>query len=237
MNRTPLFVAALTLAGFAVAANTTYSLVVNAQVSSERAIVVNGKTYVPLGVLKSLGVTSSLKGTTLSLSNTKPADPNAVAGGANQRPALEGCLGETLFNGVWRIKASKLERISRDPSTPGWALTIEVRNGTKSQLAMTDTGVSGTGEGMQLAFSDASTINVDGLEVQKLTFASLPPGGMVTVRVPFYYPFGTLEDAVKTPTKFLFAINPKGFEDGMRKRGAAYSVPNPSLRVRLDCQK
>jgi hypothetical protein len=214
-------------------AQTTLKLSVNGQSTSSPALVVKGKTYIPLEALEKAGVRVSRSGNALAL--TLPGQ-NAE-GGANQRPSLEGCLGETLFNGVWRIRASKLERITRDANTPGWALTVEVRNGTKSQLAMTDTGVGGAGQGMQLAFADASTINVDGLEVQKLTFASLPPGGQVTVKLPFYYAFGTLQSAVQPPTKFLLEINPKGFEDGMRKRGAVYSVPNPSLRIRLDCNK
>jgi hypothetical protein len=211
----------------------TLKLSINTQTSAIPALIVKGKTYIPLEALEKAGVRVTRSSGALAL--TLPGQ--SAEGGANQRPSLEGCLGETLFNGVWRIRTSKLERITRDANTPGWALTVEVKNGTKSQLAMTDTGVGGAGQGMQLAFSDASTINVDGLEVQKLTFASLPPGGQVTVKLPFYYPFGTLESAVQPPTKFLLEINPKGFEDGMRKRGAVFSVPNPSLRVRLDCGK
>ena len=50
---------AVAVLGLAVAAGSSYSLVVNGQVSSEKAIVVGGKTYVPLSVLKSFGVSSS----------------------------------------------------------------------------------------------------------------------------------------------------------------------------------
>lgn len=65
--------------------------------AADKAIVVNGKTYVPLSVLKTLGVNSSLKGTTLTLGETAA---NQTPGGTNQRSSLEGCLGVTLFNGV-----------------------------------------------------------------------------------------------------------------------------------------
>jgi hypothetical protein len=42
---------------------------------------------------------------------------------------------------------------------------------------------------------------------------------------------------VQKPVKFLFEVNPKGIGDSTRARGVAFSVPNPSLRVRLDCAK
>ena len=160
-----------------------------------------------------------------------------AAGGTNERVSLEGCLGEQLFIGVWRIKASKLERTNKDENVPGWGLTLEVRNGSKATISPVDAGFDPTGQGIQLAFDDATTIPVDPLEVQKLTFASLPPGGAVTQQLRFYYPFGTKEDALKTPVKFLLEINAKGIGDSTKAKGVAFTVANPSLRVRLDCQK
>ena len=232
MKQFRLALVSVALTGLAVAVGSSYKLVVNGQVSSEQAIVVNGKTYVPLGVLKSFGISSSLKGTTLTLSN-----PQSAAGGANQRVSLEGCLGESLFNGVWRVRTSKLERISKDGGTPGWGLTLELRNGSKSTLISTDAGIDGTGQGIQLAFDDATTLSVDPYDVQKLTYASLPLGGVTTHQLKFYYPSGTDLSTVKTPTKFLLEINPKGIGFTPSQQGVAFTVPNPSFRVRLDCQK
>ena len=103
--------------GLALAASVNYSVVVNGQVSPSPAIVVNGQTYVPLSVLKSLGIPSKLKGVTLTLGTG--AAPATSPGGANQRASLEGCIGETLFNGVWRLKVTKIERIVKDSTTPG----------------------------------------------------------------------------------------------------------------------
>jgi hypothetical protein len=51
------------------------------------------------------------------------------------------------------------------------------------------------------------------------------------------YPFGTPEETVKTPTKFLLEIDPKGIWDSTKAKGVAFTVPNPSFRVRLDCQR
>jgi hypothetical protein len=222
------------LLGLALAADTTLKLTINGKASSSPAIVVAGKTYLPLDALEKAGLKVVRSNGALAV--TLPGAAPAV-GGANERASLEGCLGEQLFNGVWRIKASKLERANKDADVPGWGLTLEVRNGSKATITPVDAGFDPTGQGIQLAFDDATTIPVDPLEVQKLTFASLPPGGAVTQQLKFYYPFGTKEDAVKTPVKFLLEVNPKGIGDSTRAKGVAFSVPNPSLRIRLDCQK
>ena len=220
------------LLGLAFAADTTLKLSINGKASSTPAIVVAGKTYLPLDALEKAGLKVVRSNGALAVTL-----PGAVTGGANERVSLEGCLGEQLFNGVWRIRASKLERVNKDANTPGWGLTLEVRNGSKATITPVDAGFDPTGQGIQLAFDDATTIPVDPLDVQKLTFASLPPGGPVSHQLKFYYPFGTKEDAVKTPVKFLLEINAKGIGDGTKARGVAFTVPNPSLRVKLDCQK
>lgn len=213
------------------AASVTLKLSINGTTSSTPAIVQNGKTYIPLEALQKAGVKASVTKTEIKL------ELPSVAGGANQRASLEGCLGETLFNGVWRVKTIKLERIKKDESTPGWGLTLEVKNGSKATITPVDAGFDGTGQGIQLAFANASTLNVDAMDVQKLTFASLPAGGSVTQQLKFYYPLGTPEENVKNPTKFLLEINAKGIGDSTKAKGVAFSVPNPSFRVRLDCQK
>jgi hypothetical protein len=213
------------------AASVNLKLSINGVNSSSPAIVQNGKTYISLEALQKAGVKATVSKTEIKL------ELPGFAGGTNQRASLEGCLGETLFNGVWRVKTLKLERIKKDDDMPGWGLTLEVKNSSKTTITPVDAGFDGTGQGIQLAFSDASTLNVDAMEVQKLTFASLPAGGSVTQQLKFYYPLGTLEENVKTPTKFLLEIDAKGIGDSTRAKGVAFTVPNPSLRVRLDCQK
>jgi hypothetical protein len=238
-NMKPIFAVLLLGSVLALAAGVTYRLSINGQAFSSPAITVSGEIYIPLKALERAGVKVTRSGSNLALA--LPGAP-VTAGGANQRASLEGCMGETLFNGIWRVRVSKLERITRDPGTPGaipgWGLTVELRNGSKGTLMPTDTGVDGTGQGIQLAFADAQTLSVDPLDVQKLTFASLPQGGVVIHQLKFYYPLGTDPSTVQKPVKFLFEINPRGFEAAIRSRagGASYTTSTPSLRVRLDCQ-
>ncbi|MEW6422690.1 MAG: hypothetical protein AB1511_13330, partial [Deinococcota bacterium] len=217
MSSSKRFLAALSLlTGLALAAGTEYNIIAGGQVVPDRAIVVNGRTYVPLSALKLLGISSSLKGSTLTLGAQQAPAPSAgvAPGGANQRASLEGCLGETLFNGIWRLRATKLEAIKRDPGTPaeapGWGLTVELRNGARGTLIpAADTGVRGNS---MLAFADAQTLSVEPLSEQKLTFANLPQGGVVTAQLRFYYPYDIDRAKVQKPVKFLFEIDPKGFE-------------------------
>lgn len=240
MSRSKRFLPVLALlTGLALAAGTQYSIIVGGQVAPDKAIVVNGQTYVPLSALKLLGINSTLKGTTLTLGGPGTT-ANQTPGGANQRPSLEGCLGETLFNGIWRLKVTRLEAIKRDPGTPleapGWGLTVELRNGARGTLVpAADTGVRGS----MVAFADAQTLSAEPLSEQKLTYANLPQGGVVTAQLRFYYPYDIDRAKVQKPVKFLFEINPKGFEDAIRRRagGASYTTPTPSFRVRLDCQR
>ncbi|MDX2008121.1 MAG: hypothetical protein SFU83_22995 [Meiothermus sp.] len=226
----------LLIAGLALA-QATLRLTINGQASSTPAITVNGKVYVPLEALQKAGMGVSRSGANLGLS-FQPPQPVA-AGGANQRASLEGCLGETLFNGIWRVRASKLEAIVKDAGTPietaGWGITVEFRSAAKNMVQPVFTGLAD--QGIQVAFDDAQTLTTDVLDVQKLTYANLPPGGAITHQLKFWYKYDTPKDQIKTPTKLLLEINTKGFENTIRQSGASYTTPSPSLRIRLDCQK
>ena len=230
-----ILLSALVLSSLALAASGTLKIVISGQSSSLTTATVNGRTYIPLETLERLGIAYTVQSGTLSIGAGKTG---VTAGGANERPSLEGCMNEYLFNGVWRIKASKLERIFRnsDKTFPGWGLTVELRNGTQTTLIAPDAGISGTGAGVQVAFADANTLAVDGIDVQKLTYASLPPGGVVTHQLKFFYPYPA-PATLQTPVKFLLEVDSKGVGDSTRAKGVAFSSANPSFRVRLDCTK
>ena len=70
-------------------------LTINGTPVAEKAVLIGGKTYVPLSSLKQFGFNGTQTGNTLALSAPK----SASSGGSNQLAALEGCVGETLFNG------------------------------------------------------------------------------------------------------------------------------------------
>jgi hypothetical protein len=228
------------LAPLALAATTRLGLVIDGKPYSSAALVIDGKTYVPLDALKAAGVKAAQAGGTLSLTMrggaAAPTAAAPVAGGANQRVALEGCVGETLFNGIWRVKVTKVEPIKNvitaDAAVPGYAVTLEFRNGGQGTAQPVFTGV----KEFQVALVDGNILQAS-TDAQKFQFANLPQGAAVNGVVTFYYPAITPDDQVKKPEKLLINIDPKGFEGSMKSAGVAYSTPTPGLRIRLDCQK
>ena len=204
---------------------------VNGKAQTQSAQVIGGQTYISLDVLRALGIPYTVQGGRLMIGTAAPTAP----GGANERPSLSGCQGEWLFNGVWRVKVDSVTRITKDGTTPGWGVNVEVRNGTKATIMPTDAGWDGTGQGVQLAFADASTVSVDPYDVQKLTFNSFPQGGVFPYQLKFY-----ATDAAsgqRQPTKLLIELAKGGIGDSTRAKGVAFTVPNPSLRIDLTCTR
>jgi hypothetical protein len=219
-----------------------YSLIVNGQVASKSAVVMNGETYVPLSALKLLGVTGTVKGNTMTLAlGSAPAPTRTPSGGANQLAALEGCLNQTLFNGIWRVRVLSLTPIrtpdAGSPDIPGWSVKLEVRNGVSKTASLMGTGFGASSGGSQpmLLLADGNALALDDNDFLKPWSQDVLQGGVLTFALRFSYPRGTTEAQARAqrPTKFILQINPRIPE----YMGMKYSVPDPSLRVRLDCQK
>ena len=227
MKRRWIIVAAL-LSAVALA-QASIKLVVNGQPSKLPAITVNGVTYIPLPTLEKAGakVVRSSSGLTLTL----PGFSSAVTdGGANQRVSLEGCIGETLFNGIWRLTVKALKPINRyNGQQLGYSLSLEWKNGAKVSADALNTGV----KNLNLVLADGTVLQTD--DAQNLTGKKLPQGAGVNLELMFYAASGVTADRLGKPDKFLVEIDPLV----LKRTGvaAAYTTPNPSFRVRLDCQK
>lgn len=168
----------------------------------------------------------------LAGSITVPAGASPTpAGGSNQRASVEGCIGQTLFNGLWRLTVLKSEPTTNpdDSDYKSWGVTIELRNGKNASNSPTDSGIDGY---PQLAFSDGTVLDMAAtdakLQYQKnIEYKELPPGGVA--RTTLYYRLEG-DDATKTPSKLLVEIHPSGPNGKF-----GYSVSDPSFRVKLDC--
>lgn len=237
-----LFPAVLGEAG---AAGTNYIIFVGGHAVAKRAILINGELYVPLSVLKQAGLNSVLQGTTLTLGTlgqsgggpAKTGGGQPVAGGADQRAALAGCLNETLFNGLWRLKVLKVDALHKDgdPLAPGWGVTVEVRNGWTGTLNPIDSGFAN--DNMFVVEPGGNSLAVDLYNEQALTGHDFPQGGVYTYQLAFYYPYGTTADQVQVPQKFLMGADPKKIGASTSESGVHYSTPDPSFRVNLSCRK
>ncbi|MGI8748828.1 MAG: hypothetical protein ACR2J4_10845 [Deinococcus sp.] len=224
-----------TLCTLALAAGANYSVIVNGQVAPDQAIVVNGKTYVPLSALKLLGLNSSLKGTTLTLG--AQANGATVPGGSSQRASLEGCVRETLFNGVWRLTVKKVEPIGPNVGLgPGWGVTVELRNGTRTKTNIHDAGLTST----DLVMPDGNTLKLDEHDAEeKLIFKDVIQAGGITYQLKFHVEdTKTPASSIPRPAKLIMQLDPRRMTAGyLREAGVAYTTPTPSFRVNLTCQK
>jgi hypothetical protein len=140
------------LAALAVAQQVTQSLsvTVNGKSSSDKAVVLSGKTYYPESALKALGVSVKRAGNTVALTS-------GAAGGANQTAALEGCIGQTLFNGALRVTLHSFEPLKKDDKAAGWTADLEFRNGTQEVSNLYSMGHGGA-ESWYIAYDDVPVL-------------------------------------------------------------------------------
>ena len=140
-----------------------------------------------------------------------------------------------LFNGVWRVKVLSVNPAAQynDGSlTTGVGVRVQVRNGTKRDLAPDETGFSDiNGVGITLAYDDENTSNVVGSGTNLTTALldkKLPPGGASTIIM--YFPYGGEKTA--KPVKLLIEVNEHSHNNYQHVK---YSTKNPSFRIHLDC--
>jgi len=235
-----LLTAALTLGLLAPASAQT--LILNGKVSTDKTVVVGGKTYVPLSALQSLGIQVSTGSGVTSLTGGKAvaaaSTPNNGAGGANQKASVTGCVNEWLFDGVWRMRVTNVKSVTNPGrgDRPAWGVTVEVRNGTTQTLALYQNGID-YNNAINLSFADGSSMGSASRSAWQDKVYTKLPQGVGTVHQFIIDPDDSMTMAqlqASPPTKFLFEVIKK--VDSSAK-GVAFSVPDPSFRVDLTCKK
>ena len=230
----------------ALAAPSTFRLLLNGAASSYSAIVVNGTTYVPLPALSKLGVKAVTTGGVLSLNTGAAPAPTTTgngagsngSGGAVQKSSVSGCVNEYLFNGIWRFRVTKVTVLT-DPGRgdyPYYSVTAELKNGTTKTIQPVDTGIE-TDTAISLAFADGDslTYNYRSDWVDK-TFGKVLQGNGFVYAFRFYPGDKlSLEDAqANRPQKLLFEVDPAKLDKDLK---LGFTVPDPSFRVDLTCTK
>jgi hypothetical protein len=194
--------------------------------SSGKAYVIGGESYVPVKALRPFGIVATQQGNTLSL---------GAQGGANQIAALEGCVGETLFNGVMRLKVLevvRLETLTGWENSKGWAVRVEVRNGTSVRVAPGDLGVTAAA----IYYKDGSSrphdeVGVTIRDFDAMRYNELMPGAPFTHAIKFFDDKSAVD---APPVKFVLQVDPKRLST---KAKAKFSGGEPSFRVNLECRK
>ncbi len=187
-----------------------------------KAYVIAGQSYVPVSALKPFNLQATQSGNTLSL---------GVQGGANQLGAVEGCLNETLFNGVVRLTVKSIEEITYI-GRPTWGLTIEVRNGLSKEFKLIDAGSNTNGLFIATADGNPRSFGISAPEneaAKELIYKAVPAGGSIVYQLKFPTLIGASEPK---PTKFIM-----GFDKTKALKEIKFAVADPSFRVNLECSK
>jgi len=131
------------------------------------------------------------------------SDAKPITGGSNQKASVEGCAGQTLFDVVWRLMVRDVHSVHRpflgDPGTPGYAVTLQFRNGSHRAISLANLGISGNGTGVELVTADGNTLDLDAGDFQKTVFRPIPQGGSYTTQFHFYFPGGTSDKSTRMP--------------------------------------
>ena len=188
-----------------------------------KAYVIAGQSYVPVSALKPFNLQAVQSGNTLSL---------GVQGGANQIGAIEGCLNETLFNGVVRLTVKSVDEITYI-GRPTWGLTVEVRNGLSKELKLIDAGSNTNGLFIATAEGNPRSFGISAPEneaAKELIYKAVPAGGLITYQIKF--PSSSTSTAEPKPTKFIMS-----FDKTKALKEIKFAVTDPSFRVNLECSK
>jgi hypothetical protein len=158
-----------------------------------------------------------------------PAPHATTAGGSHQLGALQGCVDQWVFNGVWRVRVTKVSSIASPfGALPGYSVSLDVRNGSKSDAMLMQTGVSAP----VLALADGNILELsteDGVAWNNKFFENLPPSAGFTISLPYY--MSTKPASMPKPQKLIVEIDAKKAWHGQPH----YQVGDPSLRIDLNC--
>lgn len=212
-HKAALGIAALSLTAVALAA-TTYTVQLNGKTIPGSAIVQGGKTYVSSDALKAAGIAVSVKGSVVSLT---------PVGGANQVSAVEGCLNQQLFNGIWRLKVLD---ITQDGDA--WMAKVEVRNGSQQTLSLIGTGLPfDKNFNLQLDTGNVIAARSGAVDIRDRAFIQ---GAAYTTTLAF-----DTGGQPGKPVKMVVVINAD--DPYLKSLKVSYSVKDPSFRVDLTCKK
>lgn len=170
----------------------------------------------------------------LSMLVAAAASPTPAAGGAMQRSSVEGCVGDQLFDGVWRVRVISVDTAAPyndGMQTTGIGVKIQVKNGTSKEMAPDQTGFSDVnGRGVDLVYDNDNSANLAnaGGYTANLMDKSLPPGGGSTITL--YFPYDS--DKSAKPAKLLIAVDQSSPNN---TKHVHYSTKSPSFRIHLDC--
>ncbi len=140
------------------------------------------------------------------------------------KPLLEGCISQSLNNGVWLMRILNFAPLIRDAKF-GYLVSLEYSNVSVNALSLFDTGFS-DGEGgagnFTLQLQESSTLassNTDAAFIYNV----VQPNSKASIDIFFL----SNQTSLPTPQRFIV---------GQERRVTGFTVSDPSLRFKLDCR-
>jgi hypothetical protein len=152
---------------------------------------------------------------------------------AGDATTAEGCMNQWMFNGVWRVQATKVEPFMDGAQQVGWQVTEVWRNGTTQnfapgdfftkpqQLQLTD------GTAISTADTTTSTLSQSGIDSH-----GLPASGQWTAVVVFRSAKGAVDSANKPKALIISFDNAKLSQATFKPK---FSTKQYNYRIKLDC--
>jgi hypothetical protein len=157
----------------------------------------------------------------------------AVGADAPLPPVREGCMSAWMFNGIWRVRVTKVDPLNGDGGRQiGWLITEQWRNGTDRKFSPGGTfaqdQVLVLANGAQIAATETTQGT---LSSQDLGFHDFPPSAQYTHAQKFIAA-GTF-DASSKPAAIVVPFD--STRQASNKTLPQYTVNPPNYKIKLDC--
>jgi hypothetical protein len=174
---------------------------------------------------------SRLIGVVIVLVLAALAAPYAAQGSTPLPPVREGCMSQWMFNGIWRVRVTKVDPLNDDAGKQtGWLVTEQWRNGTDRRLtpATVNGQVLVLANGAQITPADSTVAT---LSAQDLGFHDFLPSAQYT-HLQKFIPSGAFDPANK-PAAIVISFD--AARQAIDKKQPQYSVNPPNYKIKLDC--
>ena len=145
--------------------------------------------------------------------------------------AREGCMNQWMFNGIWRVRVTKVDALNDDSGKQiGWLVTEQWRNGTDRRVT------PATVKGQVLVLANGAQITpgdttIATLSAQDLGFHDFLPSAQYT-HMQKFIAAGAFDPANK-PVAVVISFD--AARQALDKTAPQYSINPPNYKIKLDC--
>lgn len=159
--------------------------------------------------------------------------PRTAVAEAPLPAARDGCMGQWTFNGIWRVRVTKVDPLNDSGSKQiGWLVTEQWRNGTDRKFSPGGTFAKDQVLVLANGAQTAATETTQGtLSSQDLGFHDFPPSAQYT-HMQKFIAAGVFDPSNK-PAAVVIPFD--ATRQAANKTLPQYTVNPPNYRIKLDC--